>query len=99
MFTLTCLSTSRMPSCLEAFFLPLSAWGNKGGGGGGGGGGVGHAFFRRIFFDDYVFRLLFLMFSDFSHRFGHWLLNFLTTPQGGNCLDFIHFLCRLAEKA
>ena len=41
MFTLTCLSTSKMPSCLEAFFLPLSAWGNWGGGGGGGGVGGG----------------------------------------------------------
>ena len=72
--------------------------GGKGGGGGGGGGG-GAAFVHRIFFDDYVFRLLFLLFSDFSLRFGHWLLNFLTTPQGDNSLDFIHFWCRLAEKA
>ena len=31
MFTFTCLSTSRMPACLEAFFLSLSAWGNGGG--------------------------------------------------------------------
>ena len=31
MFTFTCLSTSRMPSCLEAFFLPLSVCGNGGG--------------------------------------------------------------------
>ena len=79
MFTLTCLSTSRMPSCLEAFFLSLSAWGNRGGGGGGGGGGG--------------------LFFYFSRRFGHWLLNFHTTPQGDNGLDFIHFWCRLAEKA
>ena len=41
MFTLTCFSTSRMPSCLEAFFLPLSARGNRRGGEGGGGGGGG----------------------------------------------------------
>ena len=58
-----------------------------------------HAFFHRILFDDYVFRLLFLLFSDFSRIFGHWLLNFLTTPQGDNGLDFIHFRCRLDEKA
>ena len=31
MFTFTRLSTSRMPSCLEAFFLPFNAWGNGGG--------------------------------------------------------------------
>ena len=31
MLTFTCLSTSKMPSCLEAFFLPLSAWRNGGG--------------------------------------------------------------------
>ena len=31
MLTFTCLSTSRMPACLVAFFLPLSAWGNGGG--------------------------------------------------------------------
>ena len=31
MLTFTCLSTSRMPACLEAFFLPLSAWENGGG--------------------------------------------------------------------
>ena len=68
MFTLTGLSTSRMPSCLEAFFFPLSASGNWGGGGGGGGGK--HAFFHRIFFDDYVFSHLFLPFSDFSADLG-----------------------------
>ena len=74
--------------------------GEGGGGGGGGVGvGVGQSFFNRIFFDDYVFRLLFLLFTDFSRRFGHWLLNFLTTPQDDNGLDFILFWCRLAEKA
>ena len=31
MLTFTCLSTSRMPACLDAFFLPLNAWGNGGG--------------------------------------------------------------------
>ena len=31
MLTFTCLSTSRMPACSDAFFLPLSAWGNGGG--------------------------------------------------------------------
>ena len=31
MLTFTCLNTSRMPACSDAFFLPLSAWGNGGG--------------------------------------------------------------------
>ena len=31
MLTFTCLSTSRMPAYLDAFFLSLSAWGNGGG--------------------------------------------------------------------
>ena len=31
MLTFTYLSTSRMPACLDAFFLPLSAKGNGGG--------------------------------------------------------------------
>ena len=39
-----------------------------------------HALFHRIFFNEYMFRLLSLMFSGVSHSFGHWLLNFLTTP-------------------
>ena len=31
MLTFTCLRTSRMPACWDAFFLLLSAWGNGGG--------------------------------------------------------------------
>ena len=61
--------------------------------------GGGDAFFHQILFDEYVFRLLFLLFSGFSHRFGHWLLNFLTTPQSDNGLDFIHSFRRLTVKS
>ena len=31
MLTFTCLSTSRMPACLDILFLPLGTWGNGGG--------------------------------------------------------------------
>ena len=64
-----------------------------------GGGGGGHTFFHRIFFDEYVFRPLFLLFFGFSLRFGHWPLNFLTTPQSDDGLDFIHSFRLLAGKA
>ena len=46
MFTLTCLSTSSIPSCLRAFCLP---WENGLGGGGGGGGGGGEGGFMLAF--------------------------------------------------
>ena len=55
---------------LRSLIFTSQCLGKRGKGGGGGGGG-GDASFHRIFFDDYVFKLPFLMFSGFFHRFGH----------------------------